>query len=281
MNYIFQGRNIIIATKHQKEKVIAPLLTSELGLNCIVPESLDTDEFGTFSGEIERADNPIDTARKKCLKAIEISGCDIAIANEGSFNMHPTIYFAHADYETILIYDKKNNFEFFHHEISTNTNFNGSEITSYEELEHFAEIVKFPSHAIILRKDKDSKDDIYKGISSHDELKRFYFKLNKKYSKVYAETDMRAMFNPTRMTVIKEALIKLIAKIKTPCPECNTPGFSVKEYKPGLPCENCGALTRSTLLHIYACQTCNHQEEIKYPHHKRNEDPMYCDFCNP
>jgi hypothetical protein len=49
---LFKGRNLVIATLHGKEKVIAPLLEHALGVKIIVPEKFDTDQYGTFSGEI-------------------------------------------------------------------------------------------------------------------------------------------------------------------------------------------------------------------------------------
>lgn len=61
---MFKGRNLLIATKHEKEKVIAPILEKELGVKCFVVTNLDTDEFGTFTGEIDRKDDPITTAKK-------------------------------------------------------------------------------------------------------------------------------------------------------------------------------------------------------------------------
>ncbi|CAN5510883.1 hypothetical protein BH10BAC4_BH10BAC4_23470 [soil metagenome] len=105
---MFKGRNLIIATKHQKEKVIAPIVQKYLGVNCIVAENFDTDIFGTFTGEVERADDPIITARKKCLRAMELTGADLAIASEGSFGAHPNFFFVPADDEIILLMDQKN-----------------------------------------------------------------------------------------------------------------------------------------------------------------------------
>jgi hypothetical protein len=83
------------------------------------------------------------------------------------------------------------------------------------------------------------------------------------------------------MQVIEQTTEKLIKKIKTACPSCNTPGFGIKDATPGLPCENCKAPTKSTLLHVYACQKCNHIYEAYYPNGKQEEDPTYCDRCNP
>ncbi len=89
---MFEGRYLVIATKHNKEKVIAPILERELGVKCFVPVNLDTDALGTFTGEVERKDDPITTARKKCLLAMELENCDMAIASEGSFGPHPSIF---------------------------------------------------------------------------------------------------------------------------------------------------------------------------------------------
>jgi hypothetical protein len=45
---VFPGRKLLIASKHQKEEVIAPLLEKALEVTCIVPANFDTDELGTF-----------------------------------------------------------------------------------------------------------------------------------------------------------------------------------------------------------------------------------------
>jgi len=62
---MFKGRSLVIATKHEKEKVIAPLLEQALNVVCFIQEGFDTDTLGTFTGEIERELDPIATARQK------------------------------------------------------------------------------------------------------------------------------------------------------------------------------------------------------------------------
>lgn len=281
MDNLFKGRKVVIATKHHKEQVMTPLLEKELGLECGLVENLDTDLFGTFTGEVERLNDPLETARQKCRRAMELSACDMAIASEGSFGLHPTLLFVHADSEIVLLTDKKTNQEWVVREISTKTNFNGSEITSYEELKRFAASALFPSHGLILRKSKQSMEGIYKGLKTAKALRNAYQQLMKTHGTVYVETDMRALYNPTRMAVIETAMKKLIHKLKTQCPGCGAPGFSAIEAKPGLPCGNCGGPTRSTLLHVLRCQCCGFSEEKLHPHGKSFEDPMYCDVCNP
>ena len=278
---LFENRKLVIATKHEKEKVIAPLLEKNLGVTCFTNESFDTDTLGTFSGEIERENDPISTVRKKCLLAMEASNCDLGVASEGSFGAHPSIFFARADDEFLIFIDKKNNLEIIARELSLETNFDGKEIETEKDLFDFAKSVKFPTHGLILRKSEKDNTHIIKGITDMTLLKQAFKKLLHESNSIYAETDMRAMYNPTRMTVIENAAKKLVDKENSHCPECNAPGFDVTDVKKGLECNLCGLPTKSTLSHIYECQRCEYSKEKMYPSHKTKEDPMYCDYCNP
>jgi len=278
---MFQNRKLIIATKHEKEKVIIPLLEKALGVSCIVHDQFDTDLLGTFTGEIEREHDPITTARQKCLMAMELANCDLGIASEGSFGPHPSMFFVNADDEMLIFIDKKNNIEIIVRELSTETNFNGKEIKTEEELMAFAELVNFPSHGLILRKAKEQNGNIIKGITSINLLKEAFEKLIREFNSVYAETDMRAMYNPSRMKVIEAAAKKLVEKINSLCPQCNMPGFGITDIKKGLRCILCGSPTNSTLSYIYNCKHCKFTKEQMYPNKKTTEDPMFCDNCNP
>jgi hypothetical protein len=278
---MFKGRDLVIATKHGKERVIAPIVEKELGVKCFVSLDLDTDLLGTFTGEIKRKDDPITSARNKCFMAMELTNCDLAIASEGSFGPHPTLFFIPADDEILVLIDKKNGLEIIVRELNTETNFNGSDIKTEEELLAFAANANFPSHGLILRKSKDEYGDIVKGINSVEQLSKVFIKLMNDFGTAFVETDMRAMYNPTRMKIIESATQKLIKKINTLCPVCNMPGFGITDAKEGLPCEICNFPTRSTLSYLYTCQKCNYTKEEKYPKGKKIEDPMYCDYCNP
>ncbi len=261
--------------------MIAPILENELGLICVTLQDLDTDKLGTFSGEIERKDDPITTLRNKCQMAMDASGIGLAIANEGSFGAHPGIFFAHADDELVMLVDKDNGIEIIERELSLETNFDGTEIKSEDELKAFATKIGFPSHGIILKKGKNIYTGIIKVSKSFEELIENYHSIKNDDNTAYAETDMRAMQNPTRMKVIEQATKRLAKKAKSLCPNCSTPGFGVVDTKQGLPCEICGLPTRSVLKHIYRCQKCNFETVHEYPYEKRVEDAQYCDFCNP
>jgi hypothetical protein len=83
------------------------------------------------------------------------------------------------------------------------------------------------------------------------------------------------------MGVIDGMTASLIQQIKSTCPTCQTPGFSLKEKEHGLPCSQCGKPTRTVKADIYGCQACTYTEHRSPGHAMEKEDPMYCDFCNP
>lgn len=278
---MFQGRRLVIATKHEKEKVMAPLFEKTLGVNCFVHPDFDTDVLGTFTGEVERELDPVATVRKKCLQAMELANCDLGVASEGSFGAHPTIFFAHADDEFVIFIDKKNNLEIIARELSTSTNFNAEEIKTAAELMDFAISVGFPSHGLIMRKSKADNKNLIKGITDETQLKQAFHDIYDGLKPIYVETDMRAMYNPTRMKIIEAATVKLIDKINSFCPQCSTPGFGIMDAKRGLICKLCGSPTNSILSYIYVCQHCQYRKEEMYPHKITAEDPMYCSYCNP
>lgn len=277
----FAGRKLFIATRHKKELVMAPMLEKALGVKCLVPENLDTDCLGTFSGETERQDDPVTTARKKCELAMAMQDCDLAIANEGSFGMHSSLFFCMADEELVLLLDKKNDLEISYVFTSTKTNFNGELINNVERLMDFAKHVKFPSHGLIIKRSKEDLKTVVKGITKLDHLLTEFNILSRKYGSVYVQTDMRANYNPMRMEVIEKATSGLIGKIKSRCPVCGKPGFGITAARKGLPCKLCGLPTSSTLSNMYTCKKCGYNHEQLFPGHVQHEDPRYCDYCNP
>ena len=266
---------------HHKEQVMAPILEKDLGVICSIPKDFDTDGFGTFSGEITRVSDALTVARQKCLAAIVATDCDLAVASEGSFGPHLSAYFASADDELVVLIDRKNQLEIIGRSVSFKTNFSGTSITTEKELLDFASQAQFPSHGLILRPSQHSIEDMVKGIVSAEILLAQFQYLKSKYASVFVETDMRAMYNPTRMEVISMATKQLVQQVKSLCPECQTPGFTIAEVKTGLPCSWCGSPTSSVLSHLYNCKKCNFTKELLYPNHKKTEDPGFCNYCNP
>jgi len=276
---MFEKRKILIATKHLKEKVIGPILEQQFKMSWEVALHFDTDILGTFTGEIERKQDPIGTLRKKCEGALINTDFDLVIASEGSFGPHPNHFFATANEEWLMLLDTKNELEITVRELTTNTNFNGRWIENLQELESFAKSVGFPEHRLILRNSPDEFSSIHKGIGDYSNLENIYLDLKNAFGKVYAETDMRAMYNPTRMATIEIAMKKLVENMESYCPACNTPGFVIRKTEIGLPCAWCNQPTKSVKSFIKTCLRCDYEE--RKPNDLKREDPAHCDYCNP
>lgn len=279
---IFGGRTLVIATMHQKEKVIAPLLENELGVSCITIPSFNTDVFGTFSGEIERQKSPLETARLKAFAALKLSDATLVIASEGSFGNHPSSIFMSANEELVILIDTENKLEIIGRFLTTKTNIHQQEIKNLRDLEDFKTTIGFPEHGLILRIEhlETQKRFLYKDFKSSLEINEKIHDAIAKNYKITAETDMRAMNNPTRMEAIEQAVINLIVNCKRFCPSCNTPGFSILKAIPGLPCALCRTPTKSAKAYLHKCQLCDYQEE-RLKKDSIFEDPTFCDSCNP
>ncbi len=281
MKGFFEGRTLVIASMHRQEEVLKPILEQGLVITAQVAEGLNTDLLGTFSGEVARQADPLTTARKKCELALDLSGCDLALASEGSFGPHPAAFFLPANEEWLLLMDRKNNLEIHARHLSLETNFSGQEFYSIEQLEAFASKVGFPSHGLILRKSKEELDGMLKGITDPSQLRMAALQLLETQGSAYIETDMRAMYNPSRMKVIQETAQLLLQKLNSRCPSCHFPGFSVTSAEPGLPCSLCGTPSSAALAHLLVCNHCEYQERVAFPDGKKTEDPQYCQVCNP
>lgn len=277
----FQNRTIKIVTKHHKEKVIGPVIEKELGIAWEHLSNIDTDQLGTFTGEVERTLDPLETLRQKCNLGFQKEEDAIVIATEGSFGNHPTIFYATAGEELILLKDKKNDIEIMERVVTLQTNFNSAKITNTLELENFLGKVKFPSHYIIIKASEKDFTNMVKGIQDYKEAFTIFNRFVAIHGYCIVETDMRAYSNPTRMAVIQELTQKLVKKIQATCPRCSCPGYGIVDAKLGLPCSQCQQPTKSILAHQYHCQKCAASSLVTFPFGKQKEDPMYCDYCNP
>lgn len=285
INDWFKDRVAILATMHQKEQAIAPVIESQLDLKVEVPPNFNTDYFGTFTREIKRLGNQIEAARSKAEKVLEITGETLAIASEGSFFPHPSFPFVSCDREIIFLLDKQHNLEIIGQEISPETNHNHKTIKTLLEAFEFADKIGFPEHGLVVMVNANSTDnqEIFKGINTKEQLTKAVQTALEQSNDgtIHIETDMRAMYNPTRMKVIENATHNLIKKINQQCPQCYAPGFDVVERLSGLPCGLCYAPTPLILLDLYQCQRCNFQQENRFPDGKQTADPAQCMYCNP
>lgn len=282
---LFTNRVAVLATMHQKERVIVPLLEKELGIKVTVPSNFNTDIFGTFTREVKRPGTQIEAARFKAEKALELTGENLALASEGSFAPHPSLPYISSNREIVILIDKQNDLEIIGEEFSIDTNYNHQVISSIKEALNFTQKVGFPEHGVIVMFEENPQDstNVFKGITTEAQLVEavdFTLK-NSPTGKAHIETDMRAMYNPTRMKNIEKATLNLISKIKSVCPQCSTPGFEITQRIQGLPCAMCSTPTLLIKSVIYQCQKCGFKKERLYPDGIEFADPGQCMFCNP
>lgn len=268
-----------MVTKHQKEQAIAPILYNALGIDVEVNSTFDTDTLGTFTGEVKREQNAKVTVLNKCLAGLKNSSHNIGIASEGSFGAHPEMSFLPFNEEWLVWVDQKRNIILYAKSQTIETNFFQATIGDASELEPFLNQIQFPSHGVIIK--NEAQVVIAKNNFNQNALLKTVQQALKSNKTVLLETDMRAMYNPTRMLNIKAAAKKLVEQLEAFCPNCNTPGFVISDYEPGLPCELCSFPSQHPKTGIKKCTNCDHHERVDFPNGQTTLDAQYCQFCNP
>ena len=74
-----------------------------IGVKLKLPADLDTDQFGTFSGEVPRRGTMEEAARAKLATAMRETGISAGLVSEGAYGAHPVIPFAAASLGSRLI----------------------------------------------------------------------------------------------------------------------------------------------------------------------------------
>ncbi len=278
------GEKIVFATGHGKERAISLPFNKKLGLQIIVPNEIDTDSLGTFTGEIERRGTMLETAFAKARLGMNLTGLKLGLASEGSFGLHPLLPFAAADHEVLVFIDDQHGFQVSEQILSEKTNFAHTKLSSFDELDKFLQKAKFPSHAVIARPNISQETKfIYKGLQSVKQLKDAvnHCRELSEDNLALVETDMRAHLNPTRMRILRELAVKLVERLLSHCAKCQTPGFGLIDIERGLKCSLCRLPTLLVKAEIHGCAKCDYQEEKLRKDQPTTADPTYCRFCNP
>lgn len=277
---VYKNSKIYLTSKHQKSVAIAPAFKKILMAEVIACE-LDTDQLGTFSGEVERKGSALNCARQKCAWGLDSVSGLYGLSSEGSFGPHPQIPFVASDYEILYFVDRERGFEIYESMVSEKTNYHMDFVSSIEALHDFAKKALFPSHALIIKAAREDYRFVAKGLSTHSELEVAFHEAQKKSKdgSVWVETDMRAHVNPSRMRVIGSLAEKLAHRLLAQCPLCDIPGWGFVRSEPGLPCEQCGEAARAIKADVFGCVSCSYLEArgraLEFA------DPSVCDFCNP
>ena len=279
-----KSRSVAFATKHGKERVVSLPMKSGLGLEVVVPKEIDTDELGTFTGEIERPGTPREVVLQKACLGMEITGLSMGLASEGSFGPHPVIPFVPVDHEMMAFVDDKKGFQVVEQTLAVETNFRHANVASLTELEDFLTRSGFPSHALIVHPNqRNGSNLIFKGLQTIEDVSSAIELCRGQSSDglTHIETDMRAHMNPTRMKAIRRLAGKLVRRLRSLCPSCSTPGWGMTGVEKGLPCRICRFPTELVKDEIFGCARCDRTDARPRIDGKQFAEPGQCPLCNP
>ncbi len=273
---MYQDQSIVVAVENEEDVVMTPLLSQALGMHCKVGMG----PIQSAENDVYPASELLAAAREKCKAAMERFQIDLAISSAAAFEYDQEFPNKRIHKEIMVFCDRKRQIEMTVSETTTETNFQSVMLNSIKDLQEFSETTGFPSHALNVVV-VNGKTEIIRGLNNWKHLALNFNKAFKEKGIVNVHTDMRAAYNPSRMKVIRALTYKLIEKIKTACPQCQSPGFTVTSIQKGLPCEVCKRPTNSDLIHHCTCTNCGYSRERKYPKGKRVENALYCLHCNP
>jgi hypothetical protein len=280
MNSYYHNKKAALLTKHGKESVISKALNDAVGLEVVHKDSYDTDLFGTFTRDVDRAGNQLEAAIAKASKAMEISNVKLGIASEGLFTADPYAGMFPWNNEIVLLIDDERDIQIVGFASSSAQSYSAT-ITDIDDLDEHLKKADFPSHCLVVRPEDQYHAQFSKGINSYQALQQA-LKWAKNISttgQVFIENDLRAFANPTRMHNIQAASINLGEKLKSTCPNCGLPGFWITKLIAGLRCILCQNETKEVKFKVWQCAQCLYLENRATE--KQYADPAKCDCCNP
>jgi hypothetical protein len=279
MSHPYLDAKAVLTTKHGKGLQIAPAFSQHLKMK-VEEFEVDTDQLGTFSGEIERIGSAREVVIKKAELGILKSGCPIGIASEGSIGADPIIPFINSDIELMAFIDQERSLTIVESLRSTEIMAHTLVISKETELESFLLKAGFPKHKLIIRSQDKPVSFCVKGISNKQELDLAISSGFKDFSELVIENDLRAHCSPSRQKNISALAEKLALRLSNLCPECHTPGWGLISHRKGLPCQECGEISESALAQeIQGCGHCDFTKPGKTL--AESIDPAQCQLCNP
>ena len=275
----YRGQSIALATLHKKGALAKESFQEILGM--YVEEVVaDTDQFGTFSGDVARTLTPRECLQAKCDLGIACSASKYALASEGTIGQDPLVGFINSDIEHVAFFDSINNLFISHTYRSLEVYALVHQYTSGDDLADFLKKADFPNHQLIVKSSDDAVKSLAKGISQKDDLfKVLDNAINQGVKNISIESDLRAHASPSRSANIKQAFTELAAKVNTLCPECDCPGWGITSSIKGLTCLDCGEETEAVKAYIYSCISCTFSREGELL--AEGVDPSRCNWCNP
>lgn len=281
----WRGRRIALATMHGKEAAIGPPVRRRLGADVVVPAGLDTDAFGTFSGEVERTATMGGTALAKARAGMAAAGTPLGLASEGTYGPHPAVPLLSAGLELMVFVDDGRGLVLFESLIDPAPRYDRAVVGPDDDLSALLAAADLPRHALVVAPHAPSAPGtgVAKGLRDPAALPAAVraAAVASADGRAIVTTDLRAHLNPARMATLARLAEALCERLATPCPDCGAPGYGRLRAEPGLPCGHCGTPTGLARGTLFGCPACDRREIVPRADGQTTADPGHCPACNP
>ncbi|GLP76610.1 hypothetical protein TUM20983_37200 [Mycobacterium antarcticum] len=293
----YSGVVVVMGTMHGKQDQVAPVFAEVLGARVLAPAGIDTDRFGTFTGETARTLTPVAAVTAKARLAMAMTGSPYGMASEASYGMRYGVLPVHE--EVLNFIDDTRGIE-----IVEGLNTPGAPgvprlvgavshatpgvpgsprlITGTAAALEAAREFGFPAQGAVVTTMAAGRLHVSgKGLDDVEDLIRAVqggLKLSDT-GQVCVEPDLRAHLNPSRRQALTCLAERLARRLATPCPACQAPGYGKTAVLTGLLCRACGLPTDLVAADVHRCAACGHQHHVPRP--QRRAEPQWCDYCNP
>lgn len=273
-------RKIALATKHGKLAQIAPAFEQLQGwkVELVV---IETDKYGTFSGEVPRVLSPKEAAIQKAREGALAGNLKYGLASEGTIGPHPQLPFINTDLELMAFVDLDRDITIIETLLSSQIQAYTAEVDQDTNFDELVNKLDLPFHAanIVIHNEKEA--EYIKGIREPEELKSHIFEALKDSAvRVEVQNDFRAMNSPSRQANIQLLAEKLVARMASNCPACNEMGWGKTGFEYGVPCRDCNLMATSVAnSEKLGCISCDFTQLVSLG--RDYADPSQCDYCNP
>jgi hypothetical protein len=273
----YRGATVVFATRHGKERQAASAFRRHLDARVVAPDDIDTDRFGTFTGDIPRTKSPLESAAAKAELGIALTGHPYALASEATYTSDWGVLARH--HELLLFRDAELGITLTEN-VAVSTRAHGIvPVADAGRAVEAASRFGFPgTHAVAIA-ETSSGMVIRKGLAGTAELVSAASELLQLAPSVEIGPDFRAHANPERQRVIAGLAGRMATRLTRSCPACGAPGWGIVGVERGLPCRVCGEPTAGIKADVHGCACCDTTRTV--PRAVKAVDPQWSNGCNP
>ncbi|QLI82986.1 hypothetical protein HZU75_16475 [Chitinibacter fontanus] len=275
----YEGRLVVVASRHDKAAAIARPMHKLLGVQLWSPPDLDTDQFGTFSGDVPRPGTPIEMLRAKIALCRRLFPNPIMLASEGAYSQHPIFPSLGLAQEWMMWDDADNGLVLIEHKTRITPFYYATRLESSEQLAPQLERCGWPKLAVTLHA-ADLNVPSFKGLRATAEIEHALAHLQGLGAQqIQLATDMRAHLHPPRQRTLRHLAARLARRVRTACPQCQQLGFGARFCETGLACSDCNTPSQQLKMRGVRCEHCGYGHASWQA--SGYADPYYCTYCNP